>query len=64
MSDPDLWDFLHGHGVDGAEPEGSTYEEAVESENLSDGDFSLVTDQVEDDQAAHGAPPEDGEEHV
>ena len=44
VSDPDLWDFLHGFAD---EPESSTYEEAVESEDASD-DFSLVTDCAED----------------
>ena len=61
VSDPDLWDFLHGFS---GERDSSNYEEAVESENLSGGDFSLVTDQVEDDQAAHGASPENEEEYV
>ena len=45
VSDPDLWDFLHGATVEAAS---STYKEAVESENLSD-DYSLVTDQPEGD---------------
>ena len=57
VSDPDLWDFLHGFSHD---PDGSCYDEAVESEELSDDDYSLVTDRPEDRDAA----PEDEEEHI
>ena len=57
MSNPDLWDFLHGATVD-AEP---TYEEAVESEENGSDDFSLVTDQPEDaDEDPH--PPDEAED--
>ena len=59
VSDPDLWDFLHGFA---AEPESSTYEEAVESEDASD-DFSLVTDRAED-QEGHGVLPETEDENL
>ena len=55
VSDPDLWDFLHGSSPD---PEGSCYDEAVESEVVSDGDYSLVTDRPEDPDD-HGGPPSD-----
>ena len=59
VSDPDLWDFLHGFA---AEPESSTYEEAVESEDASD-DFSLVTDRAED-QEGHGVSPENEDQNL
>ena len=60
VSDPDLWDFLHGAQ---GEAESSTYEEAVESEKTSDGDFSLVTDH-EDGHGEHQPAPGHGEEDL
>ena len=59
VSDLDLWDFLHGFVT---EPESSTYEEAVESEDASD-DFSLVTDRAED-QEGHGVSPENEDQNL
>eukprot|EP00435_Cladocopium_sp_Y103_P048484 s319_g14.t1 len=43
VSDEELWCFVHGERY---EPARSDYEEAVESEEGSSGDFSLVTEQV------------------
>ena len=45
VSDEELWCFVHGENF---RPARSEYDEAVESEEDSNGDFSLVTEQVEE----------------
>eukprot|EP00435_Cladocopium_sp_Y103_P033495 s2459_g8.t1 len=45
------------------EPARSEYEEAVESEEGSDGDFSLVTEQIEESPAAMDPPVEEDRHH-
>ena len=57
VSDPDVWHFVHGATVDAE----STYKEAVESEEASDSDFSLGTDQVGDEDPHQ---PEKKEEYL
>ena len=44
VSDPDLWFFLHGATVGS---ESSNYEEEVESEEVSDDGYSLVTEEAQ-----------------
>ena len=51
-------DFLHGATVDAA----STCEEAVESEETTDSDFSLVTDQPDDRRDGASAPESEEED--
>eukprot|EP00435_Cladocopium_sp_Y103_P044469 s266_g12.t1 len=60
VSDEELWCFVHGEQF---EPARSEYEEAVESEEGSDGDFSLVTEQIEESPAAVDPPVEEDTLH-
>eukprot|EP00435_Cladocopium_sp_Y103_P074332 s9_g48.t1 len=61
VSDDELWCFIHGEPYD---PVRSDYEETIEHEEGSDGDFSLVTEQIEEtprrsDPAAQAQPHDD-----